>query len=290
MNGPEIVSGLSGGSEEKIRSVFQEVKEHAPAIIFIDELDSIAGKRENAAKDLEVRIVAQLGTCLDDLAHVEEPIMVLGATSRPETLDAGLRRAGRFEVEINLGVPNEEAREDILKVITTKMKLTKNFNFEDLVKLTPGYVGADMQTLCKEAALLAVERIIGDQADPEELSDNRSASITINDFKQAAKFVQPSAMREGFTTVPNTTWSDVGALTSVREELNNTIVDPLLHPKKYNRIGLKAPAGVLLFGPPGCGKTLVAKAVSNECKANFISVKGPELLNKYVGEAEKAVR
>jgi len=201
-------------------------------------------------------------------------------------------------------VPNEEARVEILKILTKKMRLSPQFNFDELVKYTPGYVGADLQTLCKEASILAVERAIkhtaeaGEETKDEEKDDDSKSEdtdlskffIEMSDFKQASKRVQPSAQREGFSTVPNTNWGDVGALGPVREELKMSIVEPILNPGRFKAIGLTAPAGVLLYGPPGCGKTLVARAVSNESKANFISIKGPELLNKYVGESEKAVR
>ncbi|CDW86238.1 ribosome biogenesis atpase rix7 [Stylonychia lemnae] len=299
LNGPEIVSRLSGQSEENIRNIFEAVKKNLPAIMFIDELDSIAGKREDAVKDMEVRIVAQIAACLDEIENQGIDLIVIGATSRPETIDQGLRRAGRFEKEISLGVPNEESRMEIIKILTKNMRLKPEIDYQDIVRLTPGYVGADISTLCKEASILAVERIINTEkvkpADEEMDEDDSDENlddiyIQVEDFKIASKRVQPSAQREGFTTVPNTTWNDVGALFKVRQELQMTIVEPILNPQKFKRVGLSAPAGVLLYGPPGCGKTLVAKAVSNESKANFISIKGPELLNKYVGESEKAVR
>ena len=315
LSAPEIVSSLSGQSEEKIRQVFQGVREKAPAVIFIDELDSIAGKRESANKDMEVRIVAQLASCLDELEKSGERVIVIGVTSRPETIDQGLRRAGRFEREITIGVPNEEARIEIFEKLTKGMRLRKDFPFKDLVSSTPGYVGADLQTLCKEASIIAVERVIRstEKSEPkveevkaeapnaeEQKEEKESESeddidlekfyIEVDDFQKASKHVKPSAQREGFSTVPNTSWKDVGALVGVREELKMSIVEPILNPQMFKDIGLSAPAGVLLYGPPGCGKTLVARAVSNESKANFISIKGPELLNKYVGESEKAVR
>jgi len=280
-------------------------------------LDAIAGKRESASKDMEVRIVSQLCTCLDDLEKSDEQVVVIGITSRPETIDSGLRRAGRFEREVELGVPNEEARIEILEILTRGMRLEPNFPFKDLVKYTPGYVGADIQTLCKEASITAVERAIKsteenivkeeeksedkeeklDSKDNEEKESSEDDGIDLEkffievaDFRAASKRVQPSAQREGFSTVPSTTWNDVGALGKVREELNMSIAEPILNPQRFKDIGLSAPAGVLLYGPPGCGKTLVARAIANESKANFISIKGPELLNKYVGESEKAVR
>lgn len=214
-------------------------------------------------------------------------MIVIGITNRPESIDQGLRRAGRFEREVCINVPNETQRLDILRKLTSKMRLQENFPFEELVKYTPGFVGADIQTLCKEASIIAVDRVIKGHDDMDDLD---AFYIEVNDFKKASKLVKPSAQREGFSTVPKTTWADVGALDYVRAELRMSIVEPILNPARFKAIGLSAPAGVLLYGPPGCGKTLVARAVSNESKANFISVKGPELLNKYVGESERAVR
>lgn len=247
---------------------------------------------------MEVRIVAQLSSCLDDLEASDERVVVIGVTSRPETIDQGLRRAGRFEREVSLSVPNEEARIQILKRLTVNMRLQEKFPYEELVQLTPGFVGADIQTLCKEASIIAVERVIqhydldSDSDAVKEKDDSWLSSfyIEVSDFVKASKLVKPSAQREGFSTVPNTTWNDVGALDQVRAELRMSIVEPIRNPQIFKDVGLSAPAGVLLYGPPGCGKTLVARAVSNESKANFISIKGPELLNKYVGESEKAVR
>ena len=239
-------------------------------------------------------------------------MVVIGCTSRPETIDTALRRAGRFEREVNIGVPNEDQRIEIMKILSKEMRLRKDFPYEQMVKLTPGYVGADIHTLCKEASIIAVPRILNgnqrgeaDAANFKEgtaseaktetsfdkmMEDIENFYIDVEDFEKASKMVQPSAQREGFSTVPNTTWQDVGALSHVRQELQMSIVEPILNPQRFAKVGLSAPAGVLLYGPPGCGKTLVARAVSNESKANFISIKGPELLNKYVGESEKAVR
>jgi len=242
---------------------------------------------------MEVRIVAQLMSCLDDLKDSAEAVVVIGATSRPEKIDESLRREGRFERELKLGVPTEVQREEILRILMKPLRKREDFNMEKVLRHTPGYVGADLATLCKEASILAVERIVS-QKDATNDSDSdtelQDVFIEVEDFMKAVKKVQPSARREGFSIVPNVSWKDVGALAEVRAQLQESIVDPIIYPKKFARIGLSAPAGVLLYGPPGCGKTLVAKAVSNESKANFISIKGPELLNKYVGESEKAVR
>jgi len=299
ISGPEIVSGMSGESELKIRQLFREVTEAAPAILFVDEIDSIAGKRETAFKDMEKRIVAQFLTCIDDLnsmADAERPVIIIGATNRPEHIDVALRRAGRFDREISIGVPNEGAREHILKKQCAKLRLSKDCDFLEIARMTPGYVGADLASLVKEAAISGIKRILtslkGMEGNISELSEEQLKAVCIekHDFEVAAKIVQPTIKREGFTTVPDVTWDNVGALASIRDELEMSILKPIKFPELFNKIGLTAPSGVLLYGPPGCGKTLVAKAVSNESKANFISIKGPELLNKYVGESEKAIR
>ncbi|GAB4818827.1 hypothetical protein N2152v2_005873 [Parachlorella kessleri] len=385
VSAPEVVSGMSGESEAKIRQLFQEAAGAAPCIVFIDEIDAIAPKRETAQREMERRIVAQMLTCLDDLSgsfmasQGKEPpaeagqqgggsdeegrqavqdarrllegkhVVVIGATNRPDSLDPALRRAGRFDREIALGIPSEEARCKILQVLAQRLRLAGDFDFRTVAKRTPGYVGADLQALCKEAAALAVKRIftqleqqaqqqqqaerqheqqqqqpLGTAATPEaaEAAAGRAAlaglslagadgqeliaqrlgqgpltatelsglAITMSDFEEAIGKVQPSVRREGFATTPDVTWDDVGSLNEVREELSFAITQPIAHPQMFEAMGLQSGTGVLLFGPPGCGKTLVAKAVANESGANFISIKGPELLNKYVGESERAVR
>ncbi|CAG8642300.1 4224_t:CDS:10 [Funneliformis caledonium] len=340
ISAPSVVSGMSGESEKKIREVFEEAKEKAPCLLFIDEIDAITPKRETAQREMERRIVAQLLTCMDDLSWDKtdnRPILVIGATNRPDSLDPALRRAGRFDREISMGVPDEQAREKILKVISSKLRLSGDFDFKDLAKLTPGYVGADLNALTDAAGIIAVKRIfthlsesdilnvdinnemrtnninsnspstsfenlnpidklnsisafLKNHPDPLTEEELEPLSITNDDFIQALSKVQPSSKREGFATVPDVTWSDIGALSFIRDELRMTIVEPIKHPELFNRVGITAPAGVLLWGPPGCGKTLLAKAVANESHINFISVKGPELLNKYVGESERAVR
>lgn len=312
VSAPSIVSGMSGESEKKLREIFSEVKNMAPCILFIDEIDAITPKRETAQREMERRIVAQLLTCMDDVAPSKtnnKPVIVLGATNRQDALDPALRRAGRFDREIVLGVPDEDARVKILKKMCERLRLAGDFNFAELGKQTPGYVGADLQALTAEAGLAAVKRIFKDAfQQPEEpdtavltkwLSEQRpsfeasaleSFAITQADFIQALSKVQPSAKREGFVTVPNVTWDDIGALEGVREALRLSVVEPIKHPELFKRVGIEKPMGVLLYGPPGCGKTLLAKAVANESCCNFISVKGPELLNKYVGESERAIR
>jgi ribosome biogenesis ATPase len=274
---------------------------------------------------MERRIVAQLLTCMDDLAASDKPVVMIGATNRPDSLDPALRRAGRFDHEIEMGVPSVEGREEILRVLCAALQLSGDVDIRWLAKATPGYVGADLTALTTEAGVVAVKRIfesmaaepdIGGMAlddgplaslppailstpigrfltrHPNPLQADQLSSLTFvpDDFVAALKVVQPSAKREGFATMPDVTWADIGALGTVRAELHMAIVQPIRHPELFNTVGIEAPSGVLLWGPPGCGKTLLAKAVANESRCNFISVKGPELLNKYVGESERAVR
>uniref|UniRef100_A0A8C1V653 Nuclear VCP like n=1 Tax=Cyprinus carpio TaxID=7962 RepID=A0A8C1V653_CYPCA len=313
VSAPELVSGVSGESEQKLRELFEQAISSAPCIMFIDEIDAITPKREIASKDMERRIVAQLLTCMDDLNSLSEPaqVLVIGATNRPDSLDPALRRAGRFDREICLGIPDEAARLKILKTLCRKITLMEDFDYRQLARLTPGYVGADLMALCREAAMTSVNRILlqpssedvtAPKADLEQLLSllkrNETLSeeqlsglcVLMSDFKTSLSRVQPSAKREGFATVPDVTWEDVGALQDIREELNMAIMAPINNPEHFRALGLNTPAGVLLAGPPGCGKTLLAKAVANESGLNFISVKGPELLNMYVGESERAVR
>lgn len=404
ISAPSIVSGTSGESEATLRQTFEEAARIAPAILFIDEIDAITPKRETAGREMERRIVAQLLTCLDDLSWDKtggKPVMVIGATNRPDAIDPALRRAGRFDHEIALGVPDEEGREQILRVLAKKLRLSGDFDFKALAKSTPGYVGADLTALTSQAGIIAVKRIfneLGQQTEQQRVAlqeliirdgaerevtaaaadvdmkmdedvaaaasegdktqdtsavateqngeasaeskvptagatDSTEAtptgrtpsnrffsslppalaqssiasfllshpaaltsveleplSITNDDFLVALPSIQPSSKREGFATVPDVSWADVGALHSTREELCMAIVEPIKRPELFAAVGVKASSGVLLWGPPGCGKTLLAKAVANESRANFISVKGPELLNKYVGESERAVR
>ncbi|KAL0964410.1 hypothetical protein UPYG_G00323470 [Umbra pygmaea] len=373
VSAPELVSGVSGESEQKLRDLFEQAVTNSPCIVFIDEIDAITPKREVASKDMERRIVAQLLTCMDDLNSlaVTTQVLVIGATNRPDSLDPALRRAGRFDKEICLGIPDEAARLRILKTLCRKLKLPEEFDYRQLARLTPGYVGADLMALCREAAMNAVNRVLletqlqnqglnvevegkeksegpqstgpkakeeareencqssadtenhemtdvspvslGEEQKPQDtetsfegelrrllslLKNRESLSeeqlvglcILMSDFQNSLACVQPSSKREGFATVPDVTWEDVGALQDVREELTMAILAPVRSPEQFKALGLSAPAGVLLAGPPGCGKTLLAKAVANESGLNFISVKGPELLNMYVGESERAVR
>ncbi|KAI5809637.1 ribosome biogenesis ATPase RIX7 [Peziza echinospora] len=382
VSAPSIVSGMSGESEKKLRDLFDEAREKAPCIMFLDEIDAITPKRESAQREMERRIVAQMLTCMDELTLEKtggKPVMIIGATNRPDSLDPALRRAGRFDREICLGVPDENSRAQILRALSKKLRLTGDFDFRQLAKMTPGFVGADLSALTAAAGVCAIKRIfatlktsvpaaveeqlngiMGEVAIEEEGEEPESAmdldmsepehvtvvesqvedvkgttittttttavtfteskhvpvqdklttlhtflntfkapltaeelaplSITLPDFLTALPKIQPSSKREGFAVVPDVTWADIGALESVRVELQMAIVQPIKMPELYASVGITQPTGVLLWGPPGCGKTLLAKAVANESRANFISIRGPELLNKYVGESERAVR
>jgi ribosome biogenesis ATPase len=302
ISAPELVAGLSGESEQRVRALFEEAKYLAPSLIFIDEIDAITSRRDTSNREMLHRILAQLLTCLDSISldlTENRPIVVIGATNRPEALDPALRRAGRFDREIELGAPDEEAREKILCSVTRRMRLSRDFIFKNIARRTAGYVGADLAALATEAAAAAIRRI-GHEIPADSLAATNVAEldttqldmlfVSMDDFAVALGRVQPSALREGFSTVPDVSWDDVGALDDLRKELENAVIEPLREPEKYARFGIGISAGVLLYGPPGCGKTLLAKAVANESGANFICVKGPELLDKYVGESERAVR
>ena len=366
------MAGKSGESETNIRNLFSAAANDnngGPALIFIDEIDAIAGKREDSSRAMERRIVAQLLTCMDEVSEQDQNVIVIAATARAELLDGSLRRAGRFDRELALTVPDESARTQILKVLMSGVKVRGSdhddtteanaIDYKALGRLTPGFVGADLSAVVKEAGVVAIHRLISEGAIPDvpsasasvtssteaqqgpqapvpvgsegatpsqasaastaapasasgavtlssstspaaviaaaaahRLSEEQMSSffVEMDDLKVAVSRVQPTAKREGFATVPGVTWQDVGALHAVRKELMVSIVLPIQHPDYFENIGLRMPAGVLLYGPPGCGKTLLAKAIANESKANFISVKGPELLDKFVGESERAVR
>jgi len=349
---PELVAGVSGESEQRIRSLFQRAREKAPSVIFIDEIDALAPRRESAQREMERRVVAQLLTCMDSAdapsprdrengageeedtadgmsnhepdargangSHLENArlhVSVIAATNRPDGLDPALRRAGRFDREVLVGVPTASCRAAMLSKCLDSVRLGYSPDIELLAKRTPGYVAADLSALVQEAASSAVSRAFteldidpstnllsseehAEQPTANELSTplTEEALIAVDacvkpeDIEKALASVQPSATREGFATVPEVEWSQVGALDGVREELQRTVAGPINEPERYQRLGLLTACGVLLHGPPGCGKTLVAKAAANEARANFISVRGPEMLNKYVGESEKAVR
>ena len=289
ITGPDIISSLSGESEQIIRNLFNNVIQNAPSILFIDEIETILGKREQANKEMERRIVAQIMTCIDDindkfLTELNNPVFIIGATSKPEFIDMSMRRSGRFDKEIHIGFPSLEMREKMIRKITEKNLINDNVNYYNLAKLTPGYLAADLQSLVRTAGHHAIKRCV------ENNININLVNIDNCDFEYAIKMIQPTSKREGFSTIPNVTWDNIGGLKDLRNELYYDIVMPILEPKKLKLIGINKAIGVLLYGPPGCGKTLLAKAVANEAKANFISIKGPELLNKYVGESERAIR
>ncbi|WP_423750745.1 CDC48 family AAA ATPase [Salinirarus marinus] len=292
ISGPEIMSKYYGESEEQLRDVFEEAEENAPAIVFIDEIDSIAPKRGEAGGDVERRVVAQLLSLMDGLEERGE-VVVIGATNRVDAIDPALRRGGRFDREIEIGVPDQNGRKEILQVHTRNMPLTEGVDLEEFAENTHGFVGADIESLTKEAAMNALRRIrpqIDLEAEEIEAEILESLEVTEDDFKQAMKGIEPSALREVFVEVPDVTWTDVGGLEDTKERLRETIQWPLDYPEVFEAMDMDAAKGVLMYGPPGTGKTLLAKAVANESDSNFISVKGPELLDKYVGESEKGVR
>jgi transitional endoplasmic reticulum ATPase len=291
--GPEIMSKFYGQSEENLRNVFKEAQENAPSIIFIDEIDAIAPAREEVSGEVEKRVVSQLLTLMDGLEARGE-VVVIAATNRPEAVDPALRRPGRFDREIQIGIPDRKGRKEILQVHIRGMPLTKKVDLEKLADITHGYSGADLEALTKEAAMRALRRIMPDikKLRDEELTKELLDKIEVNeiDFEDAMKKVEPSAMREVLVEMPRVNWADVGGLKKAKEELIESVEWPLKYAKEFREVGVKPPKGILLYGPPGTGKTLLAKAAANESSANFISVKGPELLNKYVGESERGVR
>ena len=341
--GPSIVSGMSGESERGLRERFEEAKRNAPCMIFLDEIDAIAPKRDSSQSQMEKRIVAQLLVSMDELNRdSSQPVIVLATTNRPDSIDPALRRGGRFDTEINIPVPNEKTRARILQAQSRKARLASDVNFEVLAKMTAGFVGSDLGDLVGKAGSwqlnlyfealeaqaglttsnsdtnsngpMEIEAATASTISTEEQEDIAEANgvmqliarakrhdlpqpagyatkeITMAAFLAVLPLIIPSSKREGFATIPDVSWSDIGALKSVREELHTAIIAPIKNPGMYAAVGISAPTGILLWGPPGCGKTLLAKAVAAESKANFISIKGPELLNKFVGESEAAVR
>ena len=291
INGPEIMSKYVGGSEENLREYFEEAEENSPSIIFIDELDAIAPKREETNGEVERRTVAQLLTLMDGLKSRGQ-VVVIGATNRPDSLDPALRRPGRFDREIEIGVPDTEERKEVLEIHTRNMPLAEDVDLDKIASTTHGFVGADLESLCKEAAMRVVRRILPEIQNDEEIPKEVMEKIVVtgDDFKNAQKEIQPSALREVLVQIPDIKWDDVGGLEDVKQELKEAVEWPLKHPETFQRLGIRPPKGTLLYGIPGTGKTLLAKAVASESEANFISVKGPELLSKWVGESEKGVR
>ncbi|MFW9835230.1 MAG: CDC48 family AAA ATPase [Candidatus Thorarchaeota archaeon] len=296
INGPEIMSKFYGESEQKLRKIFEEAEENAPSIIFIDELDAIAPKREDVQGEVERRVVAQLLATMDGL-KVRGQVVVIGATNRVNALDPALRRPGRFDREIEIGVPDETGRLEVLLIHSRGMPLTTEgdgtVNLQNLAKITHGFVGADLNALCREAAMKALRRYLPEiDLEAEEIPQDVLDKLEVHngDFLEALKEIQPSAVREVFIEVPDVKWSDIGGLDTAKQELKEVVEWPLKNPESFRRLGITPPKGVLVFGPPGCGKTLLARAVATESEANFISVKGPELISKWVGESEKAIR
>merc|ERR1719468_1389302 len=292
INGPEIMSKMAGESESNLRKAFEEAEKNAPSIIFIDEIDSIAPKRDKTHGEVERRIVSQLLTLMDGLkqrAHV----VVMGATNRPNSIDAALRRFGRFDREVDIGIPDTVGRMEILQIHTKKMKLADDVDLEQVANETHGHVGADLAALCSEAALQQIRgKMDLIDVDEEVIDAEVMDQMAVNNehFKHALGSANPSSLRETTVEVPSITWQDIGGLASVKNELRELVQYPVEHPEKFEKYGMSPSKGVLFYGPPGCGKTLLAKAVANECQANFISIKGPELLTMWFGESEANVR
>ncbi|MGA2574339.1 MAG: CDC48 family AAA ATPase [Candidatus Methanomethylicaceae archaeon] len=292
INGPEIMSKFYGESEQKLREFFDEAKQHAPAIIFIDELDAIAPKREEVTGEVEKRVVAQLLALMDGL-ETRGDVIVIGATNRPNALDPALRRPGRFDREIEIGVPSVPERYEILQVHTRNMPFSKDVDLKHVASLTHGFVGADLAALCREAAMKALRRYLPEidlqqERIPPEIVDK--LEIRMEDFESAYKEITPTELREVYVEVPTVRWDEIGGLDDVKQELREAVEWPLKYPERFKRMGIKPPKGILLYGPPGCGKTLLAKAVATESESNFITIKGPEIFSKWVGESEKAIR
>ena len=293
LNGPEVMSKFYGESEKKIRDIFESAEKNAPSIIFIDELDAIAPKREDVGGEVERRVVSQLLTMMDGL-KARGKVIVIGATNRINAIDPALRRPGRFDREISIGAPSKGGRLSILKIHTRGMPLTKDVKLEDLASVTHGFVGADLEALAKEAAMVVLRGLLPqmkldeEEKIPQHLLDK--LKIHYSDFLEALKVVRPSAMREVLVETPNINWNDVGGLEEVKRELREAVEWPIKHPESFKRLGIRPSKGILLYGPPGTGKTLLAKAVAKESEANFIQVKGPSLLSMWVGKSEEGMR
>jgi transitional endoplasmic reticulum ATPase len=292
IGGPEIMSKYYGESEERLRNVFQQAEKNAPSIIFIDEIDSIAPKRAEVTGEVERRIVAQLLSLMDGMS-TRGKVVVIGATNRVNAIDEALRRPGRFDREIEIGVPDRKGRLEILQIHTRGMPLAKDVNLEKLADISHGYVGADLHALTREAGLGALRRVL---PEVDLTSENipaetlRKIIVTMQDFMDVVTEMEPSAMREVFVEVPDVKWDDIGGLASIKQELQEAVEWPLKYQGIFSYADATPPKGILLYGPPGTGKTLMAKAAANESEANFISIKGPELISKWVGESEKGVR
>ncbi len=292
INGPEIIHKFYGESEARLREIFEDAKKHAPSIIFLDEIDAIAPKREHVVGDVEKRVVAQLLALMDGLDN-RGHVIVIAATNIPAALDPALRRPGRFDREISIPIPDQNARLSILEIHSRGMPLSEDVNLNKLAEITHGFVGADLQALCREAAMLCLRKVIpemdlGASDIPYETMMN--LKVNMEHFVEALKEIEPSALREVFVEIPNVRWEDVGGLEDVKQQIREAVEWPLKYPDMFKRAKINTPKGILLHGPPGTGKTLMAKAVANETKVNFISVKGPALISKYVGESERGIR
>jgi transitional endoplasmic reticulum ATPase len=292
ISGPEIMNKYYGETEARLREIFKDAKENAPSIIFIDELDAIAPKREETFGDVEKRVVAQLLSLMDGLSE-RGRVVVIGATNRPESIDPALRRPGRFDREVEIGVPNADARLEILQIHTRGMPLASDVNLKKIAYEAYGYSGADLRALCREAALKALRRYLpeinleGERIPPEVLE---KMVVTAQDFQMASREIVPTALREFYIEKPLVKWEDIGGLEEVKRIISQNIIRSIKNPEEFQRFGVKPPRGALLYGPPGCGKTLLAMAIASESGANYITVKGPEILSKWVGESEKAIR
>ena len=292
LSGPEIMGKYYGESEERIREIFKQAEENSPSIIFIDEIDSIAPKRDEVTGEVEKRIVSQLLALMDGMKS-RGKVVVIAATNRPDSIDPALRRPGRFDREIEIGIPDDEGRYDILSIHTRGMPIDEKVDLKQISKITHGFVGADLEFLSKEAAMRSLRRILPEiDLDEDEISKEilQKIQITSEDFREALKEVRPSALREVQVQVPNVSWDDVGGLTELKEELREAVEWPLKYKEAFDFVDVETPKGILLHGPPGTGKTLIAKALAKMTESNFISIKGPELLSKWVGESEKGVR
>lgn len=292
INGPEIIHKFYGESEARLRQIFEEAKKHAPSIIFLDEIDAIAPKREHVVGDVEKRVVAQLLALMDGLDN-RGHVIVIAATNIPGALDPALRRPGRFDREISIPIPDQNARLSVLEIHSRGMPLSEDVNLNKLAEITHGFVGADLQALCREAAMLCLRKVIpemdlGTSNIPYETMMN--LKVSMDHFIEALKEIEPSALREVFVEIPNVRWDDVGGLDTVKQQIREAVEWPLKYPDLFKQAKINTPKGILLHGPPGTGKTLLAKAVANETKVNFISVKGPALISKYVGESERGIR
>ena len=292
INGPEIMNKYYGETEAKLREIFRKAEEEAPSIIFIDEIDAIAPKRSEVTGEVEKRVVAQLLALMDGLESRGQ-VIVIGATNRPNALDPALRRPGRFDREIEIGIPDKRGRKEILQIHTRGMPLAPDVDIDKLAEMTKGYTGADLAALCREAAMKCIRRILPsidfneEKLSPEILDQ---LVVTMRDFLEAYKEITPTALREVEIETPNVTWDDIGGLEDVKQKLIESIEWPIRYAERFEKLGIKPPKGVLLYGPPGCGKTLLAKAVATESEANFITIKGPEIYSKWVGESERAIR